>query len=57
MTVAAISIDEDLRIHSTPFATDSDNCTHAVQDLGQLRRTSVQDYGKILKHGDIANKS
>jgi hypothetical protein len=21
--------------------------------LGQLPRTSVQDYGKILKHGDI----
>jgi hypothetical protein len=45
MTAAAISIDEDLRVHSTRFATDGDNCTHAVQD-----------YGKILKHDDIANK-
>ena len=46
MTTAAIRINTDLRIHSTPFATDGDNCTHAVQD-----------YGKILKHGDVANKS
>ena len=45
MAAAAISINTDLRI-AVP---------HLLQ-IGTLPCTSVQDYGKILKHGDIANK-
>ena len=46
MTAAVISINTDLRI-AVP---------HLLQ-TGTLPRASVQDYGKILIRGDMANKS